>query len=1523
RLLVRFATNFSVVFPSKFLSEIFSTSTPGMGKRKQVVPQHRADLSTINLLRPSEPSSISPFENQAAEAATAAAVGISKNKKNRKTVSGNYSFPNEDRENLYNLCRTSCHSLLKLHIFSQLETTLKGMSLFPVGLLKIRVPNTEQNLVARECGFPSTDVIYWYVSDIPGCSMFYFEEPVNPKDRKKGCRIQANFIHVDLDIPEDVVSSLKCNLVLLQCTGVDFEAGIANVTATLKDTALTKLQYPSDPSHIKRTAGPIKNIMKYFYGIHEETYDDTGEAAIKPDIEELFNEVRKIHLRKPPDLNRDLQPRALKPVLRPYQKKSVAWMLKQEVRRDKNVDTLHPLFTEFLTLDNRTLYYNKYGGLLVEKKPLCVVAPPGGILADEMGLGKTVEVLSCLLLNPCPEDLLQQQQQPAHPQEVNSDDDGDDDDDDDEFTFQCICGQWYSTGNEVQCTMCKVWLHAECIDYDDIDCSDDDPFLCPHCQVASDPIPSGATLIVAPMAIRYQWTEEIRKHVDHNTFNVFVYEGVGRQRYVSPRQLASHDIVVTTYETLCRELNYVDLPHVGLSAGKRLRNPKRYMSIPSPMVAVRWWRVCLDEAQMVECTTTKTAEMTARLTSINKWCVTGTPIQKNIDDLHGLLMFLSLDPYCVQLWWRKLLYAPYLQHNIRQPLYDTLATVLWRTAKQHVIEEINLPAQTEKVHWLSFSPVEEHFYRRQYNECVRDAMQQLSKWKNYSVKLNSIDRRILSRLLHPLMKLRQACCHPQAVRGEFHSINKKMMTMEELLQSLIKKGITECEEAHRQAIAARHGLAGIHIINDQVEDAISNYREVLWLIQEHKNIRTDDLQLLHCYHNLGEVLDNKPPGLPSALEDDKLKEKATNIRDRLTEKHQNFVKEAFESWRAVKDKAEGIKRQFVNEEWWVEMLDLIVEQDRDSQLLSKVQQDLTLIDHKGFTISDQIHSIEGLKFIISRRLTSLVSGRTKVLKKLKKLQGWNPTQTDIDETVPCCIRPEKRHQQFKCQMCLLKTDLEEYEMCLFRLKQKDVLDFSLNPEEDGASVLRRRVGSWRDGELEIMLKCIHNYLPFLYTSNPDVYQQAGLHLKLLEVYRKEFPLMSKLVYWLRDQVRVYDEVNMCITRMRLPYPGEKESSYSLNVVQQYQLKDREMQLRYEKISADNDLKKRLGQLFYLQNLAKDANPSEDSPPTQCLICLEILKDKWAVLTCGHFYCLPCVSVIMKHSHRFVKCPTCRHSTHFDDISYVALKKQGLSLDDDDDDDFEDIPIKGSFSTKVTAIVQCLLKIQQKDPLAKSLIFSTWSSVLEIVGQALTENGIQYVNLRSGKQSQTNLFSFKSHPGVTVLLLPVHTGCNGLNLVEAQYVILTEPILNPAQELQAIGRVHRIGQTRPTEVHRFFIKATIEERMRSCMMVPSDTSRCTSSTSSTTTSDRNDTTLTIGDLYQLFRDNSDASSSSSSPSTSTSSTSVPSSSSYPNTATTTITDTDTTTPATTTITDTESNMQHKCAVAALARLQQQQ
>ena len=56
-------------------------------------------------------------------------------------------------------------------------------------------------------------------------------------------------------------------------------------------------------------------------------------------------------------------------------------------------------------------------------------------------------------------------------------------------------------------------------------------------------------------------------------------------------------------------------------------------------------------------------------------------------------------------------------------------------------------------------------------------------------------------------------------------------------------------------------------------------------------------------------------------------------------------------------------------------------------------------------------------------------------------------------------------------------------------------------------------------------------------------------------------------------------------------------------------------------------------------------------------------------------------------------------------------------------------------------------------------------------------------------------TFQSSATTNVLLLPIDFACNGLNIIEASHVIFINSSLNKSDEMQAIGRVYRIGQTR--------------------------------------------------------------------------------------------------------------------------------
>lgn len=97
----------------------------------------------------------------------------------------------------------------------------------------------------------------------------------------------------------------------------------------------------------------------------------------------------------------------------------------------------------------------------------------------------------------------------------------------------------------------------------------------------------------------------------------------------------------------------------------------------------------------------------------------------------------------------------------------------------------------------------------------------------------------------------------------------------------------------------------------------------------------------------------------------------------------------------------------------------------------------------------------------------------------------------------------------------------------------------------------------------------------------------------------------------------------------------------------------------------------------------------------------------------------------------------------------------------------------------------------------------------------------------------------------MLLLPVASGANGLNLVEATHVLLIEPILNPGSELQALGRVHRIGQSKPTVVHRFLVRNTVEEKLSQML------DRHRSTISSRSAGGCRENPVTLADLKSLF------------------------------------------------------------------------
>ncbi|RYZ46411.1 MAG: DEAD/DEAH box helicase, partial [Myxococcaceae bacterium] len=114
---------------------------------------------------------------------------------------------------------------------------------------------------------------------------------------------------------------------------------------------------------------------------------------------------------------------------------------------------------------------------------------------------------------------------------------------------------------------------------------------------------------------------------------------------------------------------------------------------------------------------------------------------------------------------------------------------------------------------------------------------------------------------------------------------------------------------------------------------------------------------------------------------------------------------------------------------------------------------------------------------------------------------------------------------------------------------------------------------------------------------------------------------------------------------------------------------------------------------------------------------------------------------------------------------------------------------------------------------KALVFSQWTSMLDLIEPALREADIGFIRLDGGTANRGAVAtSFQSENGAPVMLISLKAGATGLNLTAADHVFLVDPWWNPSVEAQAADRAHRIGQQRPVMVYRMVSQGTVEEKI---------------------------------------------------------------------------------------------------------------
>ncbi|KAF2212324.1 hypothetical protein CERZMDRAFT_41181 [Cercospora zeae-maydis SCOH1-5] len=151
------------------------------------------------------------------------------------------------------------------------------------------------------------------------------------------------------------------------------------------------------------------------------------------------------------------------------------------------------------------------------------------------------------------------------------------------------------------------------------------------------------TLVVAPLALIKQWEGEIKSKVSKShAMRVLVHHGPNRTK--DSAELKKYDVVITTYQTLTSEHAGSDMSK---DTGRRIG-----------CFGVHWYRLMLDEAHSIKNRSAKSTQACCALNAWYRWCLTGTPMQNNLDELQSLIKFLRIKPYCELPRWKAAITQP-------------------------------------------------------------------------------------------------------------------------------------------------------------------------------------------------------------------------------------------------------------------------------------------------------------------------------------------------------------------------------------------------------------------------------------------------------------------------------------------------------------------------------------------------------------------------------------------------------------------------------------------------------------------------------------------------------------------------------------------------------------------------------------------------------------------------------------------------------------------------------------------------
>ncbi|CAK7197682.1 hypothetical protein SEUCBS139899_000330 [Sporothrix eucalyptigena] len=1032
---------------------------------------------------------------------------------------------------------------------------------------------------------------------------------------------------------------------------------------------------------------------------------------------------------------------------------------------------------------------------------------------------------------------------------------------------------------------------------------------------------TGATLIVAPPALKNQWITEIRQHAPH--LQVMEYAGMSRSCASAEdeadmvERFVSHDVVVTTYSDLKSELHFAMAP-----PERKMRSSaddvQRYRP-RSPLVQVSWWRVCLDEAQEIESGVSNTATVVRYVPRINAWGVTGTPVKDGVQDLWGLLLFLRYEPYAsIQKVWKRLTYSH------KREFRNLFGRISLRHSKRTVGDELVIPPQKRYVITMPFTAVEEQHYQSLFkqlaNACGLDTMggPLTDTW-------NPDDSAVLEAMRSALSRLRQTALHPE-IGAHNNRVGHRagpMRTVEEVLNTMIDQSEGALLASRRALLSHRLKQGQLFENSPRVKTAIDIWQNVLeeskLLVQEAR----DKLELVQkeaAEEEAAAKTDGKSDKRPRDDDDSSDDDDSVMDEDGQDKPVSGRVGEAQRDLRyalEILHKAEffcanGQFQVKTNEEWTkpdseefkqLEKLEMegyerakLVRREILFENRSKAMRLMADLAGKagtqGFVEIPEIEfvapeGIEGRRIsdeldhlaeVLSNQAAQMDAWREAVIQLLLKDLVDDDEDSKSGEAVEITgdeyEDSTKVQDEIQAYITILKAAISDRNMLLTGLAPSQLALYEerqalrmAKDNEGPAPELTLRLFAERQATLpnpatgSDVVRSLRAAVIDLrdIASRLRSHQASGSSLNNITSQRAQMELacvtrqlnraQAEQTRQLKVNTALEKEANKIRNALntRIAYYRQLQAVSDMVALYEGPKDDATIaaQVR-EETELIQSLAKAESKHRYLVHLKETEFKTDES--RLCVICQSTFLT--GVLTvCGHQFCKECITLWFRAHHN---CPVCKRKLTSDNLHDITLKAQSLKVVDEHGENVEpgmngadghqdetsqqdqqqlqqlaeskkagiyatfstekleeikNIDLPGpSFTTKVDTIVRHLIWLRRTDPGAKSIVFSQYPAFLSILAEAFRRYRIAF----SRYTDRDGTERFKNDPSVECFLLHARAHSSGLNLVNASHVLLCEPLLNTAIELQAIARVHRIGQKHETTVWLYIVDGTVEE-----------------------------------------------------------------------------------------------------------------